>query len=111
MEPIYRSHEIREIESKAVLTPGSPPLMQRAGKAAAEFARDQLLKGGRRVLVLAGPGNNGGDGFVLATHFRQWRLDVNVLFMGDERKLSTDALGALMGWRAAGGVLFSEPPR
>lgn len=111
MEPIYRSHEIREIESRVSIAPGAPSLMQRAGKAAAEFARDKLLQGKRRILVLAGPGNNGGDGFVLATHFRQWRLDVNVLFMGDERKLSTDALGALMGWRAAGGVLFSEPPR
>ena len=78
--------------------------MQRAGLAAATYARDKLLQGTRRILVLAGPGNNGGDGFVLATHFRQWRFDVSVLFVGDERKLSTDAHGALVGWRAAGGT-------
>ncbi|MBM3396455.1 MAG: NAD(P)H-hydrate dehydratase [Betaproteobacteria bacterium] len=111
MDPIYRSHEIREIEARAVIAPGTPPLMQRAGVVAAHFARDKLLRGRRRILALAGPGNNGGDGLVMATQFRKWRLDVNVLFMGDERKLSTDALGALMGWRAAGGVVFSDPPR
>ncbi len=111
MDPIYRNHEIREIEAKAVIAKGTPTLMQRAGLAAATFARDKLLQGKRRILVLAGPGNNGGDGFVLATHFRQWRLDVSVLYLGDERTLSTDAHGALVGWRAAGGMIFTEPPR
>lgn len=111
MEPIYRSHEIRDIEARAVINPDTPTLMERAGLAAAIYARDHLLQGKKRILVLAGPGNNGGDGFVAATHFRRWRFDVSVIFLGDESKLSKDARGALMEWRAEGGAVFSEAPR
>ncbi len=111
MDPIYRSHEIREIEAHADIAPGTSSLMQRAGLAAATYARDKLLDGKKKILVLAGPGNNGGDGFVAASHFRRWRLDASVLFLGDEKNLSTDARGALMGWRADGGMVFSEAPR
>jgi hydroxyethylthiazole kinase-like uncharacterized protein yjeF len=111
MQPIYQTHEIRDLEARATIAPGEPTLMQRAGLAAATFAKDTLLNGKKKVLVLCGPGNNGGDGFVLATHFRHWRLDVSALFLGEEKKLSTDARGALMGWRADGGMVFSEPPR
>ena len=47
------------------------PLMERAGAAAADVAASML--GSRRgpVVVLAGPGNNGGDGFVVARGLRQ----------------------------------------
>ena len=59
--PIYNNTEIRSIER---LT--ASPLMERAGLAAAEIARDRLLtKEINAVLVLAGPGNNGGDASLL----------------------------------------------
>jgi ADP-dependent NAD(P)H-hydrate dehydratase / NAD(P)H-hydrate epimerase len=111
MEPIYRNHEIRDIEAHAVIEQDTPSLMERAGLAAANYARDYLLQGKKKILVLAGPGNNGGDGFVAATHFRRWRFDVSVIFLGDESKLSKDARGALMEWRAEGGAVLTEVPR
>jgi hydroxyethylthiazole kinase-like uncharacterized protein yjeF len=53
--PIYLTADIRRIEQTA----GNVPLMQRAGAAAAELAA--RLCAGKDVLVIAGPGNNGGD--------------------------------------------------
>jgi hydroxyethylthiazole kinase-like uncharacterized protein yjeF len=58
--PIYLTHDIREIERKA----GDLPLMERAGAAAADLAAE--LSTGKDVLVLAGPGNNGGDARIAA---------------------------------------------
>ena len=63
-QSLYRSHEIRSIEQAAAML--SPSLMERAGEAAAELAT-QLLGNHYSVLVLAGPGNNGGDALVAAT--------------------------------------------
>lgn len=67
--PLLRGTELRDLEIRH--TDAHPPLMERAGRAAAEFAQ-QLLKGNRApVLILAGPGNNGGDARVMATMLRQ----------------------------------------
>jgi hydroxyethylthiazole kinase-like uncharacterized protein yjeF len=85
--------------------------MERAGLAAAEIARDVAGGNGKPVLVLAGPGNNGGDAFVLARHLKQWYFNVSVVFAGDESKLSADASAALRAWRAAGGGIAGALPR
>ena len=69
--------------------------MERAGLAAAELARELAGGSGKPVLVLAGPGNNGGDAFVVARHLKQWWFNVTVVFAGDEKKLSADAAAAL----------------
>ncbi|MBI4236093.1 MAG: NAD(P)H-hydrate epimerase, partial [Chloroflexi bacterium] len=54
-------------------------LMERAGRAVAEAVRQELGgAAGRQVLVLAGPGNNGGDGLVAARHLRRWGAEVSV---------------------------------
>jgi NAD(P)H-hydrate epimerase len=46
-------------------------MMETAGRAIAERVRERLPAGGGRVLVLVGPGNNGGDGLVAARHLAQ----------------------------------------
>ncbi|MFO1204850.1 MAG: NAD(P)H-hydrate epimerase, partial [Burkholderiales bacterium] len=110
--PIYLTREIREIEQAALTLPEPPELMERAGLAAAELARELVPGSGYSVLVLAGPGNNGGDAFVIARHLRGWWFDVTVVFQGDSARLSTDATHALEAWRAAGGTTETAiPPR
>lgn len=63
-QPIYLTEDIRRIEQAA--GEASPPLMERAGAAAAELAAQLLSDRDKDVLVLAGPGNNGGDARVVA---------------------------------------------
>jgi hydroxyethylthiazole kinase-like uncharacterized protein yjeF len=109
---IYSTAEIREIEQLAAALPHPPALMEKAGLAAAEIARDQLLIQDRiHVLVLAGPGNNGGDAFVTARHLHAWWFNVTLLFTGERAGLSADAHQALDAWLAAGGEIHSEMPQ
>ncbi|MDP2810060.1 MAG: NAD(P)H-hydrate dehydratase [Rhodocyclaceae bacterium] len=75
-----RTAELRDLETR--YADAAPPLMERAGRAAAEFAR-QLLKDRRaRVLVFAGPGNNGGDALVLARVLKQQGIQLVVVGPG-----------------------------
>lgn len=56
-------------------------IMELAGYAVAAFAREHFLGGdprGRRVLILAGSGGNGGDGLVAARHLHGWGATVEV---------------------------------
>jgi hydroxyethylthiazole kinase-like uncharacterized protein yjeF len=108
--PVCRTTEIRALEAEAAAHEPEPPLMERAGLAAAELARS-MLAGGQRVLVVAGPGNNGGDGFVVARHLKSWWFDVTVLFTGSEQKLAADAAAALDAWRSAGGTTTDRWPK
>ena len=120
-QPVYLTEDMRALERAAVErawaaapadgpAPAAPSLMERAGLAAAEFARALLGEYGKNVLVIAGPGNNGGDAFEVATHLKRWFYRVEVVFAGDEHKLSGDALAALAKWRACGGSTYAAPP-
>src|SRR3954471_5587291 len=96
--PVYRVAELREIERRA----HGEPLMERAGLAAAQSARDMIgasSMGARpSVLVLAGPGNNGGDAYVMARHLKSWQYDVRVLASPVADTHPADAAAALRGW-------------
>ncbi len=65
--------------------------MERAGRAAAEHARRVIGERGRSVLVVAGPGNNGGDAFEVALHLKRWFYRVDALLLGDAAKSPADA--------------------
>src|SRR5215208_3544087 len=67
-------------------------LMQKAGAAVAEAARTMTEDGD--ILVLAGPGHNGGDGFVAATLLRAEGRSVRVALLGDRKRLKGDAATA-----------------
>ena len=84
-QPVYLTEDIRALERIAAERKGSTPLMQLAGLAAAEYARELLGEYGRKVLVLAGPGNNGGDAFELAAHLKGWFYRVELVFAGASR--------------------------
>lgn len=107
--PVYRTEDIRRIEAAAFARTPPEPLMERAGLAAAECLRERL-GGGQRVLLLAGPGNNGGDAFVAARHLRQWWVDTRVVFTGTADRLPADAKLAFEAWLAAGGTVTADWP-
>ncbi len=80
MVQLLRSAELRALETSHAAA--VPPLMERAGRAAAKFAR-QLLRDSRApVLVCAGPGNNGGDAMVMARSLQQQGIAVVVAGRG-----------------------------
>ena len=108
---LYRTSEIRAIEQHAFAQPSPPDLMARAGLAAAELARELISDHTGRVLVFAGPGNNGGDAFVAARYLKQWWYRVAVVFAGDPFTLSADAAKALEAWRDCGGDVHDLVPR
>ena len=84
--------------------------MERAGLAAAEVAHDLLIDARKPVVVLAGPGNNGGDAFVVARHLKQWWHRVQLVFTGERAKLAADAVAAMDAWKAADGDTLVELP-
>ena len=106
--PIYTTTAIRKLEELAA--PASGTLMERAGAAAAEFARDLCGDTAKAILVVAGPGNNGGDAFEVAAHLKRWFFRVSVVFSGERGKLPKDAQAALGKWEAAGGTLLHDVP-
>ena len=109
--PIYLDAEIRNIEKLANSTSAPISLMEKAGLAAAEVVRDKLLTSEKnKVLVLAGPGNNGGDAFVVARHLQKWWFKVTLVFTGTPAKLSDEAKNSMDAWTAAGGKILSEIP-
>jgi hydroxyethylthiazole kinase-like uncharacterized protein yjeF len=110
-EPLYSTAEIREIEQRVAAFADQSPLMERAGLAVAEIARDKLLTGGKTsVLVLAGPGNNGGDAFVAAHHLRKWRYEVTLVFAGERERQPEDAQRAQQVWVEGNGEMLSGIP-
>src|SRR2546427_3553001 len=106
--PIYTTPAMRKLEELAA--PASGTLMERAGAAAAEYARSLCGDTAKSVLVLAGPGNNGGDAFEVATHLKRWFFRVNVVFSGERGKVPKEALMALERWETAGGALLHGIP-
>lgn len=109
--PLYPSSAIRQIETLAnqAMRPDDTPLMERAGLVAAELVR-RLAGDGRRILVVAGPGNNGGDALVAARHLKSWWFDVTLVFAGDVERFPSDAAAAWAAWQTAGGTAVSSIP-
>lgn len=77
-------------------TPGTE-LMERAGFAIAKAARTMMPESAK-VMVLAGPGNNGGDGYVAARLLGNAGYQVTLVALGDPAKLTGDARWACEGW-------------
>jgi ADP-dependent NAD(P)H-hydrate dehydratase / NAD(P)H-hydrate epimerase len=76
-------------------------LMDRAGLAVALAAVDLGAAYGRRVTVLCGPGNNGGDGYVAARHLRRRGVGVRVAALAEP---TTQAAGLAAGAARRAGV-------
>jgi hydroxyethylthiazole kinase-like uncharacterized protein yjeF len=109
---LYSVESIRAIERSAGAALGPGVLMKRAGEAAARYARELL--GGRRdqpVLLLAGPGNNGGDALETAANLRKAGVDALVLHLPGSGTPSAETAQALDRARAAGVRFLDELPQ
>ncbi len=103
-EALYRAAEIRVADRRAAGLPGfgNGMLMERAGTSAFHATRERFPRA-RRWAVVCGPGNNGGDGYVLARHARAAGLDAVVLLPAETTTPAGDARSARERWLAAGG--------
>src|SRR6266576_3637644 len=72
-------------------------LMLSAGQAVAEAAMAMVEEG--PILVVAGPGNNGGDGFVAAAELAARGREVSVILLCERDRLQGDAALAAKGWK------------
>jgi len=108
--PLFTVAQLRALEqaAQAGLPPGE--LMARAGRGAAR--RIDALAGDRRasVCIVCGPGNNGGDGFVVAAELAARGHEVVCVLLGAGQPSATDALAAFRRWRDGGGALLAALP-
>ena len=103
-EMIYPVERVREIDRTAIEQRGIPgyTLMTRAASAGLEIARRRHPAAGRWCFV-AGPGNNGGDAYVMARLALAEGIEANVLSATDPEGLRGDAMRAFREFRLAGG--------
>lgn len=104
-EALYRTQQVRELDCRAIEQHGIPgaTLMQRAAAAALRELRWRWPDA-RQITVLAGPGNNGGDGLWLAAQAQGEGLPVRVLLAADAASLRGDAARAFEACVQAGVV-------
>jgi ADP-dependent NAD(P)H-hydrate dehydratase / NAD(P)H-hydrate epimerase len=74
-------------------------LMENAGRAVADEVVKRHVRG--RAVVLCGPGNNGGDGFVAARHLAAFGWDVSIALLGAREALKGDAAEMAKRWDGA----------
>lgn len=100
---LYTAAEMRAVEAQtlAMLGVDESVLMERAGGAAFAFLRERWPRA-RRLVVVCGPGNNGGDGYVLARLAHIATLAVSVLELESERPRPPAAAAARAALLAAG---------
>jgi NAD(P)H-hydrate epimerase len=91
---ILTRQQVRDFDTWAINTASVPGvvLMENAGSGCAEIVLAQLEKRiGSKVCVFCGPGNNGGDGFVIVRHLKNAGVDVAIALCGPVSKIKDDA--------------------
>jgi NAD(P)H-hydrate epimerase len=100
--PVFTAAEMRALDARAIRELGIPGarLMDHAGTAAAALIARWLAPiRGKRVVVVCGKGNNGGDGFVVARRLKARGAAVRALLVGRRTEVRGDAADALGRWR------------
>ncbi len=107
--PLYDIEALRALEARgASLQQGDPfALMARAGLAAWHCVLRHWPRA-QRIVVVCGPGNNGGDGYVLALHAQRAGRDVRVLRLPAHGPSTDNARRACKEYLEAGGRVFES---
>lgn len=97
-ELVLTPSEMKQADREAI-SRGIPglELMRRAGRATADSA-EKLVSPNSRIVVAAGPGQNGGDGFIAAAVLAERGYRVSLGLLGALDRLSGDAAEAARGW-------------
>jgi NAD(P)H-hydrate epimerase len=112
MRPVFTAAEMRALDARAIAELGipGPELMERAGGGAARLiGEDAGPLRGRRVAVVCGRGNNGGDGFVVARRLAARGVRAEVFLLGRRGDVRGDAGAALARWRGRVREVADEP--
>ncbi len=91
---IVKREEMRNIDKRAVKEFGIPSiiLMENAGRGVVEVMEEYLNPlEEKKILVIAGKGNNGGDGFVVARHAKNKGANVKTILLGEKKEITGDA--------------------
>jgi len=107
---LYTAKQVRGIDYSAIHELGIAgyELMCRAGQAIVDVARARFPDA-KRWLIMCGPGNNGGDGYVAARLAASAGIDVTVCSLVDPRQLKGDAERAYTDWQVRGGEVMLWP--
>ncbi len=92
MIPVLDNKAMREADRHTIEDLGVPGivLMENAATGVVDAVRERIPTA-RKILILCGPGNNGGDGLAAARHFLNGGQEVKILLFADPEKLSADA--------------------
>jgi len=109
MTELLTATQMRALEGAAIAagTRSGLELMERAGRGVVDAIFDEwpdLAQTSHRAVVLCGPGNNGGDGFVVARLLKDWGWTVDVFLFGNADKLPADAKINCLRWMQMGKV-------
>jgi ADP-dependent NAD(P)H-hydrate dehydratase / NAD(P)H-hydrate epimerase len=105
---VVTAEQMREMDRLTIQKYGTPSLtlMERAGagvvKAVLEHFAEAASKG---VLIVAGKGNNGGDGFVIGRLLRQQRISCEIALLAKRSEISSDAAHNLKAYLTDGGTV------
>jgi len=104
---LYTAEQVRNLDRTAIESLGIAGfvLMQRAGAAAWRVLRARWPEA-RQIVVICGTGNNGGDGYVLATTAREAGVTATVIACGEPR-VGSDAQRAREGWETVDGRIMT----
>lgn len=83
---LYLTSEIRDIEQRALAQTAAFALMHRAATAVAQYVRSHILHPHSHILILVGPGNNGGDALETAAQLSQQYNNVTVLYSSNHTR-------------------------
>ena len=95
---IFFSEEMRKFERSNFKKKSSYVFMKRAGYEVFKFINNKFKKR-QSIIVLCGPGNNGGDGFVTANYLLNKGYKIEVYVYGRKKHYKGDALKALKDFK------------